>query len=162
MKRQKFQNRDVIHIHNLLWITMSIAKLITKNYIRIDVSNSKTKSKFYKLIREHQIHICRDDFCKKNLIFDVQICRKKFSTFFFATIHRVDDDLRYIYKKTKKKIVEFLFTTQSYSWFEKHTSMFNIVFLMIYFFMLINTWQNRNLKNCMTKMTTFKTWNHTF
>ena len=103
MKRQEFQNRDVIHIHSLLWMTMSIAKFITKNYIRADVSNSKIESKLYKLVREHQVHICRDDFCKKNLIFDVQICRKKFSIFFFAITHRVDDNLRYIYKRTKKK-----------------------------------------------------------
>ena len=106
---------------------MSIAKLITKNYIRIDVSNSKTKSKFYKLIREHQIHICRDDFCKKKLIFDVQICKKKISIFFFATIHRVDDDLRYIYKKTKKKSLNF-FLQRSHTHDLKNTHQCSILY----------------------------------
>ena len=102
MKKMKFQNRNVIHIHAFLWTFKFIEKMIVKNFIRTDFSNSKTKSKFHNLIKQQQIYTCRDDLCKKNLNKNVKICRKHFSIFLSTITHRVDNNLRYNYKRIKK------------------------------------------------------------
>ena len=102
IKKQKFQNRDAIHTHNLLWIVYIIEKFIAKNYIRVDLFDSMKKSKFHKLISKHQIHICRKNLCKKSLNDDVKICNKSFFAFLSNTTHQMKNDLKYTYKRLKK------------------------------------------------------------
>ena len=102
IERQKFQNRDVIHTHNLLWTTILIEQLIAKNYIRTDMPNPEKKSKLHKLVSQHQIHTCRKNLCRKNLNDDIEICRKSFPASLSAITHRIDDDLRYTYKRITK------------------------------------------------------------
>ena len=58
---------------------------------------------FYKLIYEHQIYKYNNKLYKKNINENEIMYKKFFFVFLLNLIRRVDDNLRYIYKQTKKK-----------------------------------------------------------
>ena len=106
MKRMKFQLRNVIYIHALFWIQKFIFQMIVENFIRADVSNKDKKSELHVLVMKHQIHTCRSNMCRKELIFETR-CKNEFSQSLSFVIEIVNDDQRYIYKRFKKKSLNF-------------------------------------------------------
>ena len=102
MKRMKFQLRDVIHTHALLWTQKFIFEMIVEDFIRADVSNKNEKSELHVLVVKHQIHTCRSNMCRKRLINESR-CKSEFSQSLSVVTECVSDDQRYTYKQLKEK-----------------------------------------------------------
>ena len=102
MKRMKFQLRNVIHTHVLLWTQKFIFEMIVEDFIRADVSNKNEKSELHALVVKHQIHTCRSNMCRKRLINESR-CKSEFSQSLSIVTECVNDDQRYTYKRLKEK-----------------------------------------------------------
>ena len=98
----KFQLRNVIHTHALFWTQKFIFQMIVENFIRADVSNKDKKSELHVLVMKHQIHTCRSNMCRKELIFETR-CKSEFFQSLLLVIEIVNDDQRYIYKRLKEE-----------------------------------------------------------
>ena len=102
IERLEFQNRGAIHTHGLLWTAKSIEEMIAEDYVRADLPDPETEPELHELVRQQQTHNCRNDLRRKSLDKDLEVCHKGLPAPLSDVTHRVGDNLRYNYKRTKE------------------------------------------------------------